>query len=586
MAAGATTIDALRRENASLREENEELRRALERQREKERAPAALTALEEEVTSLRAENDRLKKVLQALEEHLALLRAKRFGRRSEKGLRGQLTLFDLEAAEGSEEERAEETITYTRKKPRRAPARQGFPEHLARNEYAVDPPEEERVCECCESELVRIRSEVTERGDVIPPRVVINRYVRGVWGCRNGCVPPKVADLPPSVVPKTKWEPSAYAYVAVAKYGDHVPLHRQSAIFRRHGIEMPKSTLCDMALAAAEAIRPVVREMAREVRKSEVLLADETPIRVAVEEEDGRKGRRGKKKRKFRTGYLWVYRSPDGEKIAFDFRTNRSRAGPMEFLGDWRGTLLTDEYSGYDEVCRRNGLVRAACWAHARRRFREAEESRRPEAQEAVRLIGRLFALERLAGERIDRLNGKRRERGADPLSRDEEAEVRLAVRRRWSAGIVSRLKARLLGWMRDSSILPKSVLGGAVRYLLPEGARREGVWERFTVFLRDGRVPLDNNAAENAIRPSVVGRKNWLFAGSTRGGETAAAMYGLLLTCRALGVNPEEYLSDVLSRLDRDPPAALTPWAWKRENEARAAQAAAFAPSRKPLPS
>ena len=579
MAAGATTIEALRREIASLREENEGLRRALEGQSERGRA---LAAWEEEVASLRAENDRLKKILKALEEHLALLRAKRFGPRSEKGHPGQLTLFDLEAAEGSEEDRAEETITYTRKKPRRAPARQGFPEHLARNEYAVDPPEDERVCECCESELVRIRSEVTERGDVIPPRVVINRYVRGVWGCRNGCVPPKMAELPPSVVPKTKWEPSAYAYVAVAKYGDHLPLHRQSSIFRRHGIEMPKSTLCDMALAAAEAIRPVVREMAREVRKSEVLLADETPIRVAVEEE-GKGGR--KKKRKFKTGYLWVYRSPDGEKIAFDFRTNRSRAGPMEFLGDWRGTLLTDEYSGYDEVCRRNGLVRAACWAHARRRFREAEESRRPEAQEAVRLIGRLFALERLAGERIERRNGKRRERGADPLSRDEEAEVRLAVRRRWSAGIVSRLRARLLEWMRDASILPKSVLGGAVRYLLPEGPRREGVWERFTVFLRDGRVPLDNNAAENAIRPSVVGRKNWLFAGSTRGGETAAAMYGLLLTCRALEVNPEEYLTDVLSRLDRDPPAALTPWAWKREKEARAAQVAAEAPT-EPLPS
>ena len=285
MAAGATTIEALRREIASLREENEGLRRALEGQSERGRA---LAAWEEEVASLRAENARLKKILKALEEHLALLRAKRFGPRSEKGHPGQLTLFDLEAAEGSEEDRAEETITYTRKKPRRAPARQGFPEHLARNEYAVDPPEDERVCECCESDLVRIRSEVTERGDVIPPRVVINRYVRGVWGCRNGCVPPKMAELPPSVVPKTKWEPSAYAYVAVAKYGDHLPLHRQSSIFRRHGIEMPKSTLCDMALAAAEAIRPVVREMAREVRKSEVLLADETPIRVAVEEEGKR----------------------------------------------------------------------------------------------------------------------------------------------------------------------------------------------------------------------------------------------------------------------------------------------------------
>lgn len=552
------------------------------------RTATTVDALERENASLRAENDQLKKLLTALKEQLTLLQSKRFGRSSEKFHPGQLTLFDASAPEESEEEAEEETITYTRKKPRGGHGRTAFPEHLPRNERVLDPPEEERVCACCESSLVRLRTEVTERGEVIPAQVLINRYVRGVWACPKGCSAPKMAELPASVVPKTKWEPSAYAYVAVAKYGDHLPLHRQSEMFRRHGIVVPKSTLCDMALAVADAMKPIVTEMVRELRKSDVLLADETPIRVAVEEEDknGKNGKNGKKgkKRKYQTGYLWVYRSPAADLVGFDFTTNRSRAGPVEFLDDWRGTLLTDEYSGYNEVCRKNGIVRAACWAHARRRFKDAMESRSKESKKALRLINGLFRLERAAEARIRRQNAKAAARGSAAMSRAEEAEVRLAVRRRWSTRIVARLKVLLRKWRKDPSILPKSLFGTAVRYLLPE-APRKAIWKRFTVFLKDGRVPLHNNAAENAIRPSVVGRKNWLFAGSVRGGDTAAAMYSLLLTCRALDVNPEEYLNDVLSRLDQDTPATLTPWAWKREKETGRASSASPVPQRSAEP-
>ena len=530
----------------------------------------ATVSLERENQALRQQVAKLEKDLSALQSKLQLLLKRRFGPSSEQLHPGQLELFDAAAATASSEAKPaeEESITYRRKKVRPGHGRAGFPEDLPRNDIAIDPPEHERVCSCCSKALVRIRSEVTERGDVKPVQIVINRYTRGVWACADGCSAPKTAELPSSVVAKAKWEPSAYAHVAITKYADHQPLHRQAEIFLRNGVGLPKSTLCDMALATGYAVRFIADRVRIELLTAPVLLADETPIQFAIEMEAGRR-----KKRKFKTGYLWVYRTPDGDRVAFCFTTSRSRAGPIAFLGDWRGTLLTDEYSGYDEACRTNRIVRAFCWAHARRRVMDARDSRPEEAAEALRLINALFRIEAAIDARLERIKGRAELAGLPSMSGDDAARVRLAARQRWSSKVVDELREKLVAWRDDRSIVPKSLFGVAVRYLLPE-APRHATWNAFTVFLENGHVPLHNNGAENSIRPSVIGRKNWLFAGSVSGGDTAAIMYSLLLTCRALGVNPEEYLTDVLSRLDRDTPEQLTPWAWKREREARHARA------------
>ncbi|MFT5052411.1 MAG: transposase [Chlamydiales bacterium] len=266
--------------------------------------------------------------------------------------------------------------------------------------------------------------------------------------------------------------------------------------------------------------------------------ADETPTTVRLEDQNGSK-----------RAYIWCYGV--GNKWVYDFTMTRNRFCPQHFLGDWRGALVTDGYAGYDEVVRVNGISRGGCWSHARRKVKEALDTGATEAVPLARAIGRLFWLERAV---------KRR---AKQRKLDDEARVilRADVRSRLSATVLAEIRELVLTLREQRSTLPKSALGKALTYI-------NNQWGPLTLMLAEPAMAIHNNDAERALRHVVIGRKNWMFFGSERGGKMGACLFSLIATCKALDINPEAYLEDVITRVNTETAIEkLTPWAWAAEN-------------------
>jgi transposase len=500
----------------------------------------------ESLCSLRALVAQLQHDNRRLADQLAVLIHRYFGRSSERIDPAQLRLFaDEVGLLMAEQAPAEPAPAKAPPRQKRGHGRQPFAAHLPREVIELDVPACDRHCADCGQAMVPFGEEVTERGHFVPARVLIKRYVRKRYVCpaHHGVLTPS---LPGSLVDKGKYEPSMYAHLVVAKYGDHLPLHRLSAIYKRHGLDLPKSTMWEMLSRVDEVVAaPILAQMRRELLQESHLQADETPVTVRLEDGKGS-----------RTGYLWVWGR--GPRRLFDFTMSRPRDGPKRMLGKWKGTLQTDGYAGYDEVTRINHLVRAGCWAHARRKLYEAWRTGSKSAAPLLAAIGRLF--------RIESALHRRRER----LKLDEPAflALRAEVRSRRSARVMERIDALARELRAKRATLPKSQLGKGLRYLDTQSAP-------LSVFLCDPKVEIHNNDSERALRHVVTGRKNWLFFGSPRGGEVGSRLFSLLATCKALDVHPEHYLEDVIRRVDTTPAsqiAKLTPWAWA---EARATAAA-----------
>lgn len=489
-----------------------------------------------------------------LREQIAHLQRHLFGRRRESIDPNQLRLF-----EQSKEllERLEREAAQAPQEPRRGPVRghgrPPFPEALPREMTTLDVAESERTCSECGGALHEIGVEVTERGHLIPARFVVKRYERRKYACKHGHAV-KVAPLPDSVVDGGKYEASVYAYVATSKYSDHLPLNRIQSIFKRNGVHFARQTMWDLMVRLDELVgQPILREMRRQLLEEEVLQADETPVRVQTE---GQKGTR--------KGQLWAWRNVRGspeEKVLADFWPNRSAKGPGGFLGDWSGTLLTDGYDGVNPVSSRNGIVRAGCWAHARRKFVDALDSNKRKAAAILRPIQRLFWIERAVVARARR----------DGLDLESLARLRADVRDRRSRRVLAIIFELALTLNEDTSLEGRSAIRKAAGYVVNQR-------EPLTAMLRDGRLPIHNNDTERALRHVAVGRKNWMIFGSPRGGEVAARLYSLVMSCRLAEITPDAYLEDVLQRISTTPAARiaeLTPWGWKAR---RAAEAAASA--------
>ncbi len=328
-----------------------------------------------------------------------------------------------------------------------------------------------------------------------------------------------------------------YPHVAVAKYADHLPLNRLEGIFKRNGIPLKKSMMWDMVLRVGEFVaEPILKQMREELLTEPILHADETPVTVRLED------RKGSKK-----AYIWCYGV--GGRWVFDFTMTRARAGPSGFLGGWSGALLTDGYSGYDETVRTNDIRRGGCWAHARRKAKEALDTGTRGAVPLLRAIGRLFWIERAIKRRAE----------ARGLDRDE---LRAEVRPRLGRRALAKIDAVAQTLRSDRATLPRSPLGKALTYI-------ENQWQPLSLFVDVPALEIHNNDAERALRHVVVGRKNWLFFGSERGGRVGAAIFSLIAACKAIDVDPERYLEDVLVRVDTTPASEihrLTPWAWAAE--------------------
>ncbi|MBI4515947.1 MAG: IS66 family transposase [Deltaproteobacteria bacterium] len=469
------------------------------------------------VDELSSEIDRLNRENAALRQRVQLLTHRLFGRRSEKGVpvveQGVLPFEPAVAgavqAETTDESAREETSERAPRR-RRHPSRRRLPADLPRERIEVVPPASERHCPTCDSAKVRIGADTTEELDYVPASFVIREYVRPKYACvscQQGVVQ---AVLPARPIEKGRPGPGLLAHVVTSKYADHLPLYRLEQIFARHGVEMTRRTLSEWNGAVADLLEPIVRAMHREqVCQSPWIQCDDTTLDV----QDPSRAP------EIRTGHLWVYRAEAGD-VVYDFTWLRNRDGPLRMLADYRGYLQADAAPAYDDVFAQHPeIIEVGCWAHARRYFKEAMPTAALACAQVLALIGQLYGIERTASDR------------------HLDASARRRLRQEQARPVLERLRAYLQE--QAATALPKSPLATAVGYALRN-------WGALTRYTEDGRLKIDNNGAEQALRPIVLGRKNWLFAGSEAAAHRTAILCSLVQTCKHLQINPFVYLRDV----------------------------------------
>ncbi len=498
--------------------------------------------------SLTSERDHLRAEYEKLVLIIKQLQRSQFGRRSEKldPDQLQLGLEDVEQDQASEDAARDAEPAQAETTPRPALQRRrnrgALPKHLPREDVVVEP--EDKACPCCGGALHVIGEDVSEMLDVIPAQFKVKVIRRPRYGCRacEGAV--VQASAPARPIDGGMATESLVAHVLVGKYADHLPLYRQAQIFARQGIELDRSTLSDWVGRAAWWLKPLYERLLAGIVASDKIFADDTPVPVL----DPGRGRT-------KTGRLWAYarddrpwKGTDPPAVAYVYTENRSYDHPGIHLVDFTGTLQVDAFQGFDKLAGRHGaapVVLAHCSAHCRRKFYDIyKATASPIAAEALRRYAELYVIEKEV--------------------RGRPAEERQAVRQERSRPIMEALKP----WLEEQlgKVSGKSPIAKAIRYVLVR-------WDSLTVFLDDGRVELDTNTVERAIRPIALGRKNHLFAGSDGGGRTWATVASLIQTAKLNDVEPFAYLKDVLERIvsgktPNNRLDELLPWAWKAEQE------------------
>lgn len=399
---------------------------------------------------------------------------------------------------------------------RKGHGRKGLPANLRRVVEVVDLPDTEKIARG--GTWIRIGEEISEQLDYTPSSLFVRQIVRPKYVIRFDDQPDelRVADLPPQALPRCKAAPGLVADVIVSKLVDHLPLYRQEQRYARQGVELARSTLCGWMAEAAEVLTPLYQLLKTRVLAAGVVHTDDTP--VPVQDPD---------REQCRTGRLWAYVSVNG--TVYDATADRCRDGPIQFLQGYQGYLQCDAYAGYDELVRvsKGTVVTVGCWAHVRRKFVEAQKASPREAHEAVARIRQLYEIERTAKEQA--LSDT-----ALSAYRLEHAQPLLDAFADWLE--TERVKA-----------VPRTPLADAIGYAINQ-------WATLTVYVRDGRLAIDNNAAERAIKPFAIGRKNWLFFGSDRGGRTLAILASFTATCQQFGIEPWTWLRDTLTALPTTP--------------------------------
>ena len=397
-----------------------------------------------------------------------------------------------------------------------------------------DLPEEQKPCPCCGQTRCKIGEESSWQIEYVPGHFERVEHVRFKYACRHceaGAINPNIelAGKPTQPIDKGLPGPGLLAYVVTSKFSDYLPLYRLEAIFERNGFEIDRATLSVWCRDVAEITRPLYDLMTRRLLGSHVICTDDTVMPMLAPGNG-----------KTKTARMWVYLGDEHNPYnLFHFTLSRSRDGPAQFLKEYKQTLLADGYGGYDGVVVCNDITRAGCWAHARRKFVDAEKSHPAIAAEAVSIIRQLYAVEEQAN--------------------DKSSQERLCLRRSQSQPILSRLRHRLLAWKEQ--LLPKHPMAEAVNYALNQ-------WDALSVFTSDAAVPVDNNVSEREIKRIVLNRKNSLFVGNPRGGQTAAILSSLTSTCRRHNIDPQLYLTQLLTNLPDTPTSQLHQWLpdqWKK---------------------
>jgi len=449
---------------------------------------------------------------------------KRFGRSAEKIDAAQLRLFAQEFIPDLAEQVEAGDAPPSKPRPRRSKHGRGkFPDHLDRVTREYDIAEEDRECPECGTERLPIGDESSEQLDYVPAQVFVIVHRRKKYACPECLGEVITADKPVQAIEKCAAAPGLVAHIAVSKYSDHLPLHRQEKILKRNGIHVSRSTTCDWMRQCADALVPLYTLMQTRVVTSSWLHTDDTPVDV----QDRAHAKNMKQ------GRFWVYSGDDEHPYdVFDYTPDRSRTGPKTFLEKFKGYLHADAYAGYKELYEKGAIVEVACWAHARRKFYDARLSAVGPAHQALAMIKQMYVIERKVKEGTPDADGNARKLTAD--------EIR-TVRQEEAVPLLDRFKT----WADEQAIsaLPKSPIGDALQYVL----RR---WASFTRYTTDGRLAIDNNVAERALRSVAIGRKNWMFCGSDRGGRTAAILFSMIASCNRHGVDPYAWLRDALDQI------------------------------------
>jgi transposase len=495
-----------------------------------------------------AEIERLKAEQQAaidaaVKAAVAAILRRYYGPRSEAFDPRQLLLFgqridQLPLDEASIEDEAGERLVTRHIKNRDNHGRQQLPEYLERIEIEHDLADAEKACPACGNERKRIGAEISEQLEHFPASFKVLRHIRHKYACakceNDGYDPNiKTAVKPPQPIDKGLPGPSLLAYIITSKLGDHLPLYRLERVFERQQVHVARSTMCAWMRCAGALVKPLVELMTERVRQSKVIHTDDTTVPI---QSPGAK--------QCRKGRIWCYLGDASNPYTvFEYTPSRARDGPAKWLNGFTGYLQADAYGGYDGIFVGGNVIEVACWAHARRKFYDAQDSDGNRAAEMLTLVGELYTVEREA--------------------KDADDTTRLALRQARSAPALARIK----DWLDAESevVLPRSPMGAAITYA-------QNQWSALNTYATQGFLNIDNNASERALKRVAIGRKNWLFAGHDQAAENHARLWSLIASCERQGVDPQRYLTSVLAKIGQTPAAKLDqflPDVWKREEAA-----------------
>ena len=496
--------------------------------------------LPDDVAALKALVTQQQERIAQLEHRVAQLVRMHFGPRSERRLpddpaQGRFVFSELadeaqRTAEATGQHGTIEVEVAGHKRRTKGGRRQDFPEHLPVVRTTYELPEAQRTC--CGQAMAPIGHEESRELERLE-LTLVHVIARTKYACR-GCGETVVTAPGPSrVIDKGLLGPGFLAHVIAERFGRHMPYYRLEQKYADEGLALSRSVLCRSALRCAELLEPVADALLAEILKRPVVQLDDTPVTIQCGSKDKRQ-----------TGHAWDYCDTEG-RVVYDVTPTRSRDGPWGVLKDYRGYVQGDAYSGHDVLFTDGQRTEVGCWAHARRYFVEAQATDPVLAKQALDLIRRLYAVERAATEQ------------------KLAVEERTRLRQQHALPALAELRA----WLEATRpmVLPKSPLAAAIGYALAQ-------WAALVRYAQDGRLPIDNNGAERALRPLAVGRKNWLFFGHEEAGRKGAVLFSLVTTCRNIGVEPRAYLRDVLTRLATETDVSrLTPHGWKQHHEAQA---------------